>query len=601
MRRSLRAKLIAFGLVFAVLPLVVAMLPLIDRFQSAQRSSVLEREALVAESAAEDIEHFLELQFKGLQEIELFFPEILAQDENGDLYVERVLFKNDAFFDIAVVDAEGQEVMRKHRYRVIRNDSLRDRGDSEAFETILGGDHYLGEVYFEQGQPLFTIGTYVEDVHGAFQGAVFAKIDARTLQEVVRNASVNKQEGRTYIVNEDGVVIAHPNSSTALSQTDLSSVPLVSHLIENPASSYTQAYRNETENEVLGAWSVISAPFDESLTTGWYVISEENVKFALRHVREMIWFAFAALAFVTLLTIPAVIAVSNHILVPIEKVHKFVRRVGNGDFTEKVSVRVKDEIGEMAHGVNEMVDSLQKAREREAEISRMKSEFLSIAAHQLRTPLSAIKWTFQMILDGDLGKITKKQKKFLERGSDSSNRVISLVNDLLNVSRIEEGKFEYELVKLSPEEIVEEVVSSEQLRAKQKKLTLNFHKPSGDLPTIKADKEKLKLALSNLLDNALKYTPSGGSVDVYIEERDDAVLFRVSDTGVGIPKEQQESDLFTKFSRGENAVKLQTEGSGLGLFLIKNIVEAHGGNIWVNSEEGEGTTFYFTIPQANSN
>lgn len=233
---------------------------------------------------------------------------------------------------------------------------------------------------------------------------------------------------------------------------------------------------------------------------------------------------------------------------------------------------------------------------REKEIERMKTDFISLAAHQLRTPLSAIKWALAMILEGETGQLNEEQRGLLERTYQSNERMITLIKDLLNVTKIEEGKyiFSYSLENL--EVITQEVIDSFQEAIKKKNLKLDFKKPmDGKLPKVKVDREKIKLAVENLIDNAVKYTPLGGGVTVSLKCDKLKIEFKVQDSGIGIPKNQEER-VFGKFFRAPQAVQMETDGSGLGLYLTKNIVESHGGEIGFISEEGKGSTFWFTLP-----
>jgi PAS domain S-box-containing protein len=235
---------------------------------------------------------------------------------------------------------------------------------------------------------------------------------------------------------------------------------------------------------------------------------------------------------------------------------------------------------------------------REKNIEKMKSEFVSISAHQLRTPLSAIKWTLRMVLDKDIGAITPEQKDVLEKSYASNERMINLVNDLLNVTRIEEGRFLYKPEPVQIEELIQAAVDNLQEEAKRRKMSLAFAKTGRSLlPMVKLDKEKMKLALDNLITNALKYNNSeNGKVEVSIKKNDkEEMQVEIKDNGLGIPTDQQ-SRIFTKFFRGENVIRMEVDGSGLGLYTTKNIIEAHGGKIWFKSEEGKGATFYLTLP-----
>ncbi len=232
---------------------------------------------------------------------------------------------------------------------------------------------------------------------------------------------------------------------------------------------------------------------------------------------------------------------------------------------------------------------------REKRIEKMKTEFVSIAAHQLRTPLSAIKWALKMLLDGDLGKVAGEQKEFIQKTYKSNERMINLVNDLLDVSRIEEGRYLYKPVLADIKPICQSVINSHKVEIKRKRLRIEFNKPKEKLPRVRIDIEKITLAIQNLLENAIRYTPPGGKITISLLAGKKGIEFSIKDTGIGIPKEQQ-SRIFTKFFRGANAVRMETEGSGLGLFITKNIIEAHGGKIWFESAKGKGATFYFSLP-----
>ncbi|MDD5750253.1 MAG: ATP-binding protein [Candidatus Pacebacteria bacterium] len=233
---------------------------------------------------------------------------------------------------------------------------------------------------------------------------------------------------------------------------------------------------------------------------------------------------------------------------------------------------------------------------REKMVERMKTEFVSIAAHQLRTPLSAIKWILSMLLGGDVGEVPPEQRDLLEKSYQSNERMIRLVNDLLNTTRIEEGKFLAKITSQDIKELVRSTVAPFKEEVKRKGLDFSFQLPSGRLPKVGIDVEKIRLTIQNLMDNALHYTKQGTiKVALSFDKNENNFLFSITDTGIGISKDEQPR-VFGKFFRAVSAIKTETEGSGLGLFIAKNIIEAHGGKIWFESKEGIGSTFYFTLP-----
>jgi PAS domain S-box-containing protein len=231
---------------------------------------------------------------------------------------------------------------------------------------------------------------------------------------------------------------------------------------------------------------------------------------------------------------------------------------------------------------------------REKEIDEMKSQFITIAAHQLRTPLSAIKWILKLLIDGDAGETTPDQKELLIKGFKSNERIIALVNDMLNVSRIEEGRFGYKICKADIRESIKLAREYADTLIKEKQIKFNIDIPP-KLPDVRIDVQKMSLAIQNFLDNAIKYTPERGNIDMQLKVIDNTLQLSIKDNGVGIPDKDQEK-IFTKFFRAENALRLQTEGSGLGLYIAKNIIKKHKGHLFLKSKEGLGTEFIFTLP-----
>ncbi len=256
--------------------------------------------------------------------------------------------------------------------------------------------------------------------------------------------------------------------------------------------------------------------------------------------------------------------------------------------TKKFNVKLTKEVERATH-------ELKNANEELKKLDQAKSDFISIASHQLRTPLTVIKGYGSMMLEGSFGKMSEPIEENLQKIYDSNERLITLVEDLLNISRIESGRlqFNWEIGQL--EEMVSSVVEELKPNATKKGLSFKYTAPATPLPAVKLDKTKLRQVAINLIDNAIKYTEKGGLIVTLIKEAD-KLKFCVADTGMGISQEGL-PNLFKKFSRGEQTSIIHTEGTGLGLYVGKMMVEAHGGNIWAESEgEKKGSKFCFEIP-----
>lgn len=233
----------------------------------------------------------------------------------------------------------------------------------------------------------------------------------------------------------------------------------------------------------------------------------------------------------------------------------------------------------------------------EKRLDEAKNGFISIASHQMRTPLTSMRWFSEMLMAGDAGAINKEQKKFIETIHDGIERLIALLNLLLQIARVEAGRLKIEPIPVIFKNVIDGVVVAlgPSIRAKLQKIKIVL-KPS-DFPTIPMDQEVIWQVFLNLISNACRYAPDKGVITIMGEKKGNFVEFSVADKGIGIPKEAQDR-IFNKFFRAENAVKAVPEGSGLGLSLVKSLVEGWGGKIWFKSAKGQGTTMYFTIPLA---
>lgn len=243
--------------------------------------------------------------------------------------------------------------------------------------------------------------------------------------------------------------------------------------------------------------------------------------------------------------------------------------------------------------VDDATKKLRAANHRLVELDQTKDDFISMASHQLRTPLTSIKGYVSMVMEGDVGKVSKKQAEMLDQAFVSSQRMVYLIADLLNVSRLRTGKFIIEPKETNLAEVIEGEISQLKETAKGRDLELVFNKPTS-FPNLMLDETKIRQVIMNFADNAIYYTPSGGHIKVGLEDKGDSIEFTVTDDGIGVPKPEQHH-LFNKFYRAGNAKKARPDGTGLGLFMAKKVVVAQGGSIIFKTQEGKGSTFGFAF------
>ncbi len=243
--------------------------------------------------------------------------------------------------------------------------------------------------------------------------------------------------------------------------------------------------------------------------------------------------------------------------------------------------------------VEEKTRNLRKANEKLKKLDETKDDFISMASHQLRTPLTSVKGYVSMVLEGDVGKITNKQKELLDQAFVSSQRMVYLIADLLNVSRLRTGKFVIEAKSVNLSDIVEGEINQLIETAKGRGLKLKYAKPK-EFPVLMLDETKIRQVIMNFADNAIYYTPTGGHIEVALQDTGETVEFTVIDDGIGVPKEEQHH-LFNKFYRAGNAKKARPDGTGLGLFMAKKVVVAQGGAIIFKTTENKGSTFGFSF------
>lgn len=278
--------------------------------------------------------------------------------------------------------------------------------------------------------------------------------------------------------------------------------------------------------------------------------------------------------------------------------------VGVEEITEKQMLLI-DRLGE-AVGIamdnkllleenQRVVKQLQRTNDKLKQLNETKDDFIGMASHQLRTPLTSVKGYLSLVIDGDAGRVNETQKKLLTQAFVSSQRMVYLIADLLNVSRLRTGKFVIERAPTNVADMISDEIGQLREMASSRGVDLDY-KPPAKFPSLPLDETKTRQVVMNFIDNAVYYTPTGGHIRVEVKELPKSIELRVIDDGIGVPK-QEHHHLFTKFYRAKNAQRARPDGTGLGLFMAKKVIIAQGGALIFNSVEGKGSTFGFSFPK----
>ena len=498
-----------------------------------------------------------------------------------------------------------------------------DMSNQEAFLTTQSGKTYYSKVTFMQGSsdPLLIIAVPVRDMQNNFQGALIAEANLNRLEVIVRSVK-SDQTTEGMLVDENGIIIASTESER------------IGQKVTNPQLVQAVAgqtniteYKNE-QNELylLGYAPVNGRP-------GWCLIVAQDASEALSGITRLAFVAMGVVILAIIAISGIAVLVSKTITRPIRELATAANRITTtGNLDEQIPITSQDEVGELSASFNGMILALRKTRLalehwnrelehkvelRTQELTRSneklehineqleranlhKSQFLANMSHELRTPLNAIIGFSEILQDRVFGDLNEKQLRYVSNILTSGRHLLSLVNDVLDLAKVEAGRMELHWEEFSSRLSISEVITQLSTLATKKELNISSEIEDG-LDLIVADRGRFRQVLYNLISNAIKFTPQGGSVKICarVETGDGpnshAAVFAVADTGIGIATEHLET-IFESFRQVDNSYSRQYQGTGLGLALTRKLVEMHGGKIWVTSQPGVGSTFNFTIP-----
>ena len=585
-RSRLRNKFILFFIVLACVPVLVLGGILLYLIDLAHRQDVSNLELQVIEEKVEQTEKFfadtlglLELRVEAIEltELEQFGisgQESLAQD---------ILESNPSFEEVSFINLTGKEVVKVSRFN--KESELLYVSELPNFKEARTGSNFIGEVHHTLAGPMVTLAAPVR-IDNAVVQILSAEVNLSALTRSIESARLGTS-GYVTLFDKNGTFISHQRRGKIAPGFDASTWIRVGRVLSgekldglDKRDRYVSLFDSEP---VIGAGKKIPE-IGWALLVEWPVADADAV---ITDVRNQ----------VVLVTLASIIAVlflapifSSRLVHPIRQLQKSAIQIEKGELDAKVDIRTNDELGELGGSFNKMIKGLKRLQE-------LREEFVFVAAHELRSPVTVIKGYTSMILEGDAGPVKQKMKTFLEEIQQANERLLKLVEDLLEVARSEAGRIEITTKPIDLQKPIRLTLQEIEQLAKEKFMSVVYEEFDG-LPQVQADERRIKEIMVNLVGNAIKYTPEKGKIRIFHEVKENEVITHVEDNGFGIDKEAQKK-IFQKFYRVQTDETRDISGTGLGLFIVKELVQKMQGRIWFTSEKGRGTTFSFALQRVD--
>jgi signal transduction histidine kinase len=564
----------------------------------------------ITSGAASKIEQFIqdiEQTTKGATKSREITEKGLSPEYEFEL--RRLLVIAPAITEAMAIDKQGIVRVAVSRFTSVLPRGKKVDSALPALESVRQGKSYFSLVYFYRGsEPYMMIAVPIERYAGRVIGVLQVHVNLKYVWDLVSKLKVGTG-GYAYVIGRKGDLIAHPDISLVLQRRNVLQLQQVRLALKSEADSASARWtvaQNLGGQKVFSSWAVIPV-------LGWAVFVEQPVEEVYGPLYASMFRTSGFLLVGLGMALVASLLVARRVVRPLEALRKGVERIGGGDLNSRLDVKTGDEIEVLADEFNRMAENLRSAyagleqkvaertrdlavaNERLQELDRLKSDFVSNVSHELRTPLTAIKGAVDLILREVAGPLTEKQIHYLTRMRSNTQHLAGLINDLLDLSKIESGKIEVKSSRVSLGGLLHEVVETLRPVAAEKTIGLEANTPEPSI-LVWADRDKINQVLMNLIGNAIKFTPAHGTVTVSASTNGSArVQVSVSDTGPGIPSEEREK-IFDRFYQIAQAGEAKPRGTGLGLAICKALVELHGGRIWVETESGQGCTFAFTLP-----
>lgn len=606
MKLSIRLKLlIGFALLLLLSSLIQGLsFTDIQQYISTQITTIQQIEA---NQGANDITDF----FTKLNSESFGLAQLYNKNINDFIPVSEYTIKNNTYIEeITVMSPLGHELVRVDSNGPVPQDELTLELYTHSFKLAVAGTPAISQVYYTTDNDNPHIDTFypIFDQRHVVVGVVKMEVDLNQLRSELGNIRLGNY-GFIYVVDNNGLLISHPSQEYVMQRPILTSRKIIADVLANKGTSLSdEEYINEKNVAVIA--KAVKIP-----DYNWVVVFEQPVTEAfsfLVFIRNFIIITLIVSLFLLLLM---ALFLSENLTRPIRKLQQSAEQVERGRRIQIVDIKTGDEIESLSHSFSSLIEQLlqrehlleiissqlKNANEQLKVLDELKTEFVSVASHELRTPMTSIKSYLWMALKGKGGELNEKQRYYIERSYNSVVRLVRLVNDLLNISRIESGHISINFQAVNLMRVTQEVIDEVFPRALELGILIDMQRDDS-LPMVLADPDKIKEVLFNLIANSLKFTQRGGSIVITYSRKNEFVETKVIDNGIGIlPTDIQK--LFHKFGLIPGSyVTNQTTigGTGLGLYICRSIIDLHHGVIKAQSEgKDKGAAFSFTLKVYN--
>ena len=578
-----RSKVLKILLLTGIIPLLLISFVSLTIVVKTRLENISELQSQIIDGTSERIKRYMDRKMGAFNLLTDLNVDNISEVRDGSLkfFAEGLKESAGDVYELSFIDKYGKEVVKVSDVQGVEPPILKDISEKKGFQETISGRNYFGPVEYTLAGPVVEMASQIENKNRKIIGVIWAEISLNPIREMVSQSKVGKR-GFIYLIDGQGNLIASSNKILGLPGKKFGYIPQVRDVMNG--NVHNGLRKEDRYINLLGQRVIFSGKPLKG--TKWFIISEWPWEDAFSVVGVMLSSFLAIILVSLLLIVLSSLFFARLVVKPIETLSRGADEISRHNFNYRIDIKTGDELEKLGERFNKMTQVLKENEE-------LRDEFVFIAAHELRAPVTIVKYYLSMILNGDFGKLGKEMRKPLEISQKLNERLVKLVQDLLEVARGEAGRMEIEVKPVLISKSIREVLEEFKEKAEQKGINLIYEEPEREIK-VKADPCKLKEVISNLVDNAIKYTVDKGDIIISHEIQDQYLVTHVKDNGIGIAKKDI-NKLFSKFYRVKAKETRDIEGTGLGLFICKQIIDKMGGRIWVESSLGKGSVFSFSL------